>query len=601
MAKVHILPNEVVSKIAAGEVVERPASVVKELMENSIDAGASKIELCLKDAGKTFIQITDNGSGIEQDDLKNIFLRHSTSKIKTSNDLFDINSLGFRGEALYSISAISDIILETKTKNDKTAWEMHIRGQERLNVKPSAKETNGTTFTIQELFYNTPARRKFLKTNATEFNNILNIFIPYTILHNNIQFCLTHQNKSLFDLKPCEKKIDRICNVLGFNKKNILTESFAINDNKAKVKMILGDINIARTKKDMQFIFINGRPVFNKTISFHLNAAYKLILQDGYSGFFAVYIDMPNQNIDVNIHPTKREVKISEESAIGSAIRHCAEELLMKMSAPKQVFEFNNNVSFPNGSNNYTNRTNVNDYTSNNYKSDKIGTQKDFSFNDFTATSHNSTSSFPNKEYYSLAGANLFEQKQASLSEKLTSAKYIGQFINKYLLFESNTSLLLIDQHAAQERIVYEKLLTQVECGKVEVQHLLSPITIKLSPQEMHLIEETQEILKQFGFETNLWDNNEFAISSYPSLIKDVEMSVRNLINEKDTLKCDLDTLARRACRLSVMAGDKMTAIEAISQKENLLKCLDPFTCPHGRPTVIEILDDTLERQFLRK
>ncbi|MCA9398766.1 MAG: DNA mismatch repair endonuclease MutL, partial [Candidatus Omnitrophica bacterium] len=337
MTKVNVLPPDVISKIAAGEVIDRPASVLKETVENALDAGATSIEVTLKDAGKTLLQIKDNGHGIAKDDLEKVFLRHATSKIKTSDDLFDIHSLGFRGEALYSVAAIAHIQLKSKTDDQDSGWEIHMRGGEQLNLKPCALGTTGTEITIQELFYNTPARKKFLKTNASEMHQILNTFIPYTLLHTQCRFKLTHQDKTSIDLAPTDNIVDRISDTLNLDKKHMLEAQQDFPSRKCTIHLVLGDINIKRTRRDMQFLFINGRPVQSKNIFYHLNQIYRLIMAPEEFGFFCAYITLPPEDIDVNIHPTKREVKIKDENGLCSLIRRMAESTLMSGGSIRHI------------------------------------------------------------------------------------------------------------------------------------------------------------------------------------------------------------------------------------------------------------------------
>ncbi len=599
MPQVRILPPEIVSKIAAGEVIERPASVIKELLENALDAGASLIEIHLENAGKTLIRVKDNGCGIDEEDLQKIFFRHATSKIKNLDDLFSIQSLGFRGEALYSIAAISDIVLKSKTANQNSGWNIHLRGGERLDLKPVAIGTCGTEIEVKELFFNTPARKKFLKTDSTEIYQILNIVIPYALYHPHARFRLTHNDKTLLDLAPSDHPVSRIAHTLNLNEKNIIKPDSITTEIKnipVTLQLILGDINIQRTRRDLQFIFVNGRPVQNKSIAYHLNQIYRLIMPDAVFPFFVVSINIPPQELDVNIHPTKREVKIKKERELCSLLRSLCEEALMKLGTVKQVMSseklLNDRLETTFQKTHGLNETIDYSRPSETQEESPMGMSRERSY------------SYPResqeKQNFFLPTESLQTRSQENIRKKLENARFIGSFINKFLIFEWNHSLLIIDQHAAAERISYEQLLQAMDKGTIETQHLLSPVLIKLSPVEMLSWEEAKEKLENLGISSTQWAQDTIAIHTHPLLIKDIEKAVGHLLSGENIAKCDFDTMARRACRSSVMAGDHLTSEKAEYQRETLLQCLDPFTCPHGRPTVIEMPEEFFDKQFLR-
>jgi len=573
MGKIYLLPPEVVSKIAAGEVVERPASVVKELMENSLDADTQGIEVHLKGAGKTLIHIKDTGHGIESDDIENIFQRHATSKISQIDDLYAIDSLGFRGEALYSIAAISDLTLRSKSKNDDTGWEVHSRGGKKMNLKPVNMPT-GTEIEIKELFFNTPARRKFLKTDSAELTQILNTFIPYTIGHPSCRFLITHSNKTLLDLSSAQNLLERISQSLNLKSDDITEVKRNFQNKNLSVHLVLGSINIQRARKDMQFVFVNNRPVQNRAISFHLNQIYRLIFPPEVFPFFAVFLSVPAEDVDVNVHSTKREVKIKDENNVAILIRSLCEETLMRSGSAKRV----EGKIFQSIETAFVPRTSF----SQNYQKELLPFETPVEPKRLTVPD------------------NLFTQSQENLRDKIDHARFIGTFIKKYLLFESGNSILAIDQHAAQERINFEKLRRQIEANQVEVQSLLSPILIKLSVQEMLNLREAQEKFSEMSISTSQWDKEALAVHSYPRLIENPELIVRQILSAGNPSRFNYDNLATRACRQSVMTGDKMSPQEAAHQIKKLTACDDPFTCPHGRPTVIEIQEKFLDKQFLR-
>ena len=577
MTKVNILPPDVIAKIAAGEVVDRPASVVKELLENAIDAGATSIEIHLKDAGRELIHIKDNGSGIARMDLEKIFQRHATSKISAIEDLEKLHSMGFRGEALYSIAAVSDVTLSSRIAQED-GWQIHLRGGARQNLEPKALAQIGTDIKIAELFFNTPARRKFLKNNAAELRQILNIALPYTLIYPHIRFVLTHADRTLLDLKPAPSPLDRAAAALNVRMDHFLETDQEFVEEKIRVRMILGNMNIQRPRRDLQFIFINNRPVESKNLSFNLNDVYKLILPPGVYGAFIVNITLDAANVDVNIHPTKREVRIKNEAMMIRLLRHITEYQLMHKGQAKAF-------STPGAQ-------------SGGLPADQIifasgQLQAKFNPGTYVPTKNDAPDSSLPLDFQ------LFGEEN-TLRSKFTRARFVGAFLQKFLLFEADESLLIVDQHAAQERIMFEKFKDQIESAKVESQPLLAPLLLKLTPQEKIAWEELEEKLTAAGIETTQFDDDTIAVQTQPLLLKNIEAVVRSLLAGGQAPRMDYDTLARRACKASILAGDKLDMPQADYQRKQLLECKDPFTCPHGRPTLIEVTQDFLDRQFLR-
>lgn len=592
MNKVRVLPEEIIAKIAAGEVIERPASVIKELLENSIDSGATRIELQLKDAGKTSIVIKDNGCGIGREDLETIFQRHATSKIETLDDLFNIHSLGFRGEALYSIAAVSDIVLQSKTADQPEGWQIHTRGGQKQAVKPCAFNDHGTHIEIKELFFNTPARKKFLKTDAGEFHQVVGTFVPYTLLYPQVRFKLTHQGRDIIDLAAISDLKSRVAHVLNLAEEHMLDLTKSFPEENLEMRLILGDINIKRSRRDMQYIFVNGRPVFNKNIVYHLNQIYRLILPAELAPFFILYLTVPAADVDVNIHPTKREVKIKNEREICTLLRRVCEQALMTSTGMKQVSFPDRPVDAVTPSFRYNTDA----------REDVPAAQPLFEEQPyFSGEAANKDYAYPRanepQAFYLPANRALTDD---NIQTKLEGARYIGAFMHKYLLYEADRNLLVVDQHAAAERITYEKLIRHMDKGDVEVQPLLSPVLVSVNAQELVVYEEIQDEFRKVGLESSLFDPQTIAIHTQPLLLRDVEQTVRYLLAGDKITNRDHDQIARRACRSSIMAGDKLKADQAEFLREELLQCLDPFTCPHGRPTVIELTENFFDQQFLR-
>lgn len=594
--KVQILPSDVIAKIAAGEVIERPASVVKECMENSLDAGATSIEVHLKDAGKQLIHIKDNGSGIAHEDLNSLFQRHATSKINAIDDLERLSSLGFRGEALFSIGSIADVLLTSQTAQDPMGWHLHVRGGQRISLEPAATSGHGTEIKISELFFNTPARKKFLKSNTTELNQIIETFVPYTLLHPVVSFKLTHAGRSIMDVKPVSSLKERAARALNLDAKHLIEVEQQFKDDGINLRMVLGNINIQRGRRDLQYFFINSRPVMHRNLGFHVNDIYKLILPPSVYGCFVIFVEMDPTAIDVNIHPSKREVKIDHEGKLVSLIRNAVEYALMTHGDMRSL-----------GAPAITS-TSVDESQGISTERLIFGPGRDQNtfdpkkfFDRSPEPSRPLQGSFPRQDVLTQeAEAHLFQKSAETLQDKFGRSRYIGSFINKYLLWEVDDSLLMVDQHAAQERIMFEKFKKQIDEGNVEVQNLLTPILLKLTPQEKAAWEESQEALKEAGMDTTAFDEETVAIQTVPVLVKYPERLMRTLLAGEQAERCDHLTIARRACKASIVTGDKLSVEQAEYQRKQLLACQSPFTCPHGRPTVIEIKDSFLERQFLR-
>ena len=366
------------------------------------------------------------------------------------------------------------------------------------------------------------------------------------------------------------------------DKNHIITGQRNYPKNNLSAELILGDINIQRARRNLQFIFVNNRPVQNKSLIFHINQIYKLILPSDVFGFFILFLNVNPDTIDVNIHPTKREVKLKDEQIIISLIRSLCEQTLMTKSKPKQVEEIKHislmekSESFP--TQDYSKYQQVKENKPRPYI---LLNQEQFKFS-------------PNKTFFET-------NKELSLKTKLSVSKYIGTFLKKYILFETIESLLIIDQHAAQERVSYEIFKKQIDSSSVESQHLLCPIILSLSPQEMITWENIRITLENIGFSNTLIDNENIAIHSHPQLITHPEIAVRNLLSEIDITLYDNNIVARWACRNSIKAGYTINHEQADYLKNELLKTKDPFTCPHGRPTVIEIKETTLDKEFIRK
>jgi len=560
MGKVNFLPENITSKIAAGEVVENPASVLKELLENSIDANSKKIEVIIENSGKKLISVKDDGEGIEPDDIEKIFERYSTSKIKNIDDLYKIKTLGFRGEALYSIGSVSDVILKSKVRGEKTGMEIHVRGGKKLSLRECGMP-DGTVIEVRELFFNTPARKKFLKSEITEFRKLVNVFLPYTISFFNISFSFINEGNKFMHILPSENCLLRFCEVFNIEKKFLIYEKN--NFEKYEVEILFGDMNLKRNQKNMQFIFVNDRPVHNYTISHSLNNFYQSFFSTEFFPVFAIFLNVPYEDVDVNIHPTKREVKIKYENEISKELINFLNEIFKKIDT--KVIQIEKK-----------------------YEPDMQKPEKETVKENLDIFTLEKTEEVKINEI------------EKGLVEKLKNSEFIGIFKNKYLIFAFDDSLFFIDQHAAVERINFEKFIEEIEKGEINIQQLLTPLIINLNYEEMIIYEKVEKIIEKYGFLTTKWSENKIAIHGYPSLLRDIEFSIRNLLSEEKIEKYDKEEIAKRACKVSITSGQKLTEKEAKHIIEKLIECKNPFVCPHGRPIVVEISERFLDIQFLR-
>ncbi|OPZ93211.1 MAG: DNA mismatch repair protein MutL [candidate division TA06 bacterium ADurb.Bin417] len=576
------LPPDLAGKIAAGEVIERPASAVKELVENGLDAGADSIEVQLLNGGKQLILVRDNGSGIDTEDLEAIGERHATSKISRLEDLAAIASFGFRGEALYSLAAVSDFRLRSRTASGESGLEVHIRGNRRMGTAPVAMN-RGTEVEVRELFFNTPARRKFLKSDPAEFQLTVNQIIPYTLAYPECRFAIRHQERVRLDLAAAENPMRRFQQVLNLEPENLLEAGQESAGTGFAFKACLGDVNIQRPRRNLQFVFVNRRPVYSRAFSQAVNQAYRSVMPAGVFPFFALFLELSPELVDVNIHPSKHEVRINGEARLAGLVRVACEQALTTRGRARRiklaVFKTGpaaESVFQP--------------------KLSESGAGYRPPLARPAAPVPAADTALPRPEAIESPPA----AAEATLRELLSNAFFIGAFRRRYLIFEAGSSLLLIDQHAAHERINYERLVEALTRGKVEVQYLLTPLIIPVTISEMLVWEEGQPRFQALGFSTSRWEKGQVAIHSHPALINRPETALRNLLAEKDTPAADPETLARRACHNSIRSGEPAGREEAEALRDRLLACADPFTCPHGRPTVLELTERFLDRQFQR-
>jgi DNA mismatch repair protein MutL len=604
--KIKILPLTIANKIAAGEVVNRPESVVKELIENSIDSGTTEISLLVKDSGKSSIQVIDNGSGMTEEDAILCFQRHSTSKISSIEDLENINTLGFRGEALASICSISQVEMKTRLKSEDVGSYIKIEGDEVKQVTKTSCNV-GTSITVKNIFYNTPARRNFLKSDQTEFRHIYETFIKLAISSPEIEFSFFNNDEKLFDLKKSSllKRLSELFNV-NFSESLIKIES---GNNLISLNGYIAKPNFTKRTKADQYFYLNNRFITSKSLNYAVYSGYDDLVEKGNYPSFFIFINLDPKKVDVNVHPSKLEVKFEEENAIFGFIKNSVRTALKNANITFDIGFSNTTDSIEKGSTllhkEFSNKSSI--FTP--QRKDTFGANP-FEKRDSTANIHSyseiTNELFNNKENEIIETeekTNIFEHK---INE--TGEFNLWQFQNKYIMCQTETGLMIIDQHAAHERVLYEKATSLLNSQSAFSQQLLIPITLVLSKIDYHIVESLKDELKSLGFNIRFLKNDRIELTGLPSDVKigDENKIFQELIDQYKEYELKLklekrDNLAKSfACRSAIKSGDKLLRQEMLALIDSLFACKMPYVCPHGRPTVIRITTEELDKRFSR-
>jgi DNA mismatch repair protein MutL len=611
-SKIQILPQYIANRIAAGEVVGRPEAVVKELIENSIDAEAETITLIVKDAGKTYIQVIDDGCGMSEDDALLSFQRHATSKITEASDLECIKTLGFRGEALASIAAVAQVELKTKTINDELGTLIKINGGE-ISENSKIHSDKGTSVTIRNLFYNTPARRNFLKSNQTEFKHIHDTFIRLAISNYNKSFIFINEDEELFNLKS-ESLHERLKSIYGVKFCENLIELEHSNQ-LISLNGYISKPSFTKKNKQEQNLFLNKRYVISKSLSFAVHSAYEDLIDKGDYPNFYLFLNLDPIKFDINVHPSKLEVKFDDERSIFSFIRFGVRSAL-----EKNDLVFNVKLPKPTDENNESEKSKFQIFNSSAFKY-KENLNSGFKFKKHD----NDSKKFPlihelNENYkenlYEIGSAE--ENEKDLISEKffkehdtdsLISKNEIWQFQRKYILYQLQNTLMIIDQHAAHERILYEQALEMLESNANLSQQLLIPIVVELNEVDYEVVKSIYNELKSLGFDIELRSKRSVKIKGIPSDVRIGNEStiLQELIDmyKENDIKLNLekrDNLAKTfACRHAIKSGDYLNETEMLNLIDKLFSVKMPYVCPHGRPTIVKISMDELDKMFYRK
>lgn len=572
MPNIKLLPQEVINRIKAGEIIERPSNVVKELIENSIDAKAQNILIEIVQSGKRMIRVVDDGVGMDKDDLLMCFKPHATSKIDTFEDIYNLKTLGFRGEALSSITSVSKTKIFSKTNSQELGYCVTVSNGEVISLE-SCSMNKGTIVEVRDLFFNTPARLKFLKSDYTEKIHIIKIIEEYAIAYNDISFRLYSDNKNIFSFEKKTNILERIKDVLGkdvvdnlifFEYKNELLSSFGF----------ISTYEFAQVNKSLQFFFINRRPVSCKILNEVLYDIYENTLPTGRHPIGIIFIEISGSFLDINVHPTKRVVKFKDESYIYKTLKeNIHSQVIYKLKKPKNFL----------------------------YKSIKFQ----------TLVEENKThyETFSNEQNEIL----LFEEKNKLTNnlQKLGFNNYIylGQLHKTYLILETDKGITFIDQHAASERIMYEKFLNSKEyfCQK-----LLMPLNIELKISDFETILPYLDLINKVGFEVSISGRSSLGFYGIPSIFKINDVKdfilkfIENLVKDikEDKLQQDItpkEKIIRSACRAAIKANEILTSKDVENLIKDLSNCIQPYTCPHGRPTLVNVEIKDIQKLFLRQ
>ncbi len=596
---IQLLPDSVANQIAAGEVIQRPSSVVKELVENAIDAGATQIKVNIKDAGRTLIQITDNGCGMSDTDARMAFERHATSKIKSASDIFAIRTMGFRGEALASIAAIAEVELRTKEHDQDLGTFIHISGSNIIAQEPVSCDS-GTNFQIKNLFFNVPARRKFLKSNPAELKHIINEIQRIALANSEISISLYHNGSANYELNGSNKRV-RIVSIFG---KNINQNLIPIETETSLVKItgFIGQPKHARKMFGEQFFFVNQRyvkhPYFHRAI---MQAYEKILPPDAIPSYF-IYFDMNPADIDVNIHPTKTEIKFENEQAVWQILQASVREALGKFNiVPSIDFDQAGSVDIPMPLRDYADvhtpeikiNPAYNPFEQTSSAKNYSGTDRSFAPTPAQRTNLSSWQSLYKglePDYSSQPETPADEPVQFRIEEQQT-AKSSVQFKNKYILTPVKSGLMVIDQKRAHERILYERLMQVIENHEVASQQQLFPETFELNASDATLLTSILPELRALGFDVRDFGKNSFIINGTPGVLhtsSPVEI-IESLLEEFKNSPVNLQEKAREAVAVSLAQASSIQYGQALKPTEiselidNLFACKTPNFSPKGK------------------
>ncbi len=606
--RIKILPEYIANQIAAGEVVQRPESVVKELVENSLDAGADSIAVVIHNGGKKLIHIVDNGYGMGREDLLLSIRRHATSKIISAEDLEEIRTYGFRGEALASIAAVSQLEIRSKTLNSDLGWKLISEPNREPTIEPISMDT-GTQVFVRHLFYNVPARKKFLKSDLTEFRYISDTLLKIALCRNDVRFVFYDEDSLVFDVhkSTTEERIKVLLGDLIYD--SILKVDFEYQG--VRIWGYIGQPHLAKTSRGGQYLYLNGRNIKSRALTYAVFLAYEHLLEKQTNPFFFLNIELDPKKFDVNVHPQKQEVKFEDDKFIFNLVNTAVSKTLSENNLTPSISiqtKFEPIYKVP-----VSEDLNSKEFQLVNRLTGEIIEKKDFFGNIKNLESKRGFKFKPKASINPRISTNIENLIKSNATLELQDEsgnqwKTICQIHNKFILIEKEDRILLIDQHAAHERILFERASKAIYGDGSTVQQLLFPITFYLNPSEFSAIKEIRTELHKLGFNFELSANGEIEILGVPSdiihservdILKEI---LASFIETTEVQKSDIreHIIATYSCKAAIKTGQILTIEEMVALVNELYKCDIPFACPHGRPTMVEITIDDLDKTFCR-
>lgn len=596
---IHILSDQLASQIAAGEVVERPASVVKELIENALDAGATTVNVEVRNGGRDLIQVADDGSGIDPAEVETAFMRHATSKLETAEDLEAIGTLGFRGEALSAIAAVSQVTVVTRTAHEQAGTRLVLEGGQKQS-RDTVGAPQGTVIAVENLFYNVPARRKFLKTVTTERRLIDEFVTRYALAYPGVRFRLVHDGRVTFQSSGSDDLRDVLVAVYGAE---IARELLEINDQASQadegsnhrapisVRGFVGPPSLHRANRSQITLFVNRRWIKDNSLTYAVIQAYHTLLPSGRYPLAVIFLRMPYNHVDVNVHPAKTEVRFRDNNAAFSAVQRAVRQTLVTGSPVRSAAlsaAGSTQSRYPGWGGSLD--------------------EQAFSHHDLPQGKSNLRLDWPQEEQSSQQAPEVDLSEAANKGERLPIMRVVGQVGAAYIVTEGPDGIFLIDQHAAHERILYEKFMAARARDGIASQGLVTSSTVQLPPDQATLLGDHLDMLGDLGFTVEPFGPNTFVVRAVPSLLAKLEpaAALRAVVEDLEEGSEPLQEreearIILRVCKTAaVKAGQSLSPAEMEAMIQQLEACQSPHTCPHGRPTLIHLSAAQLAKQFGR-